>query len=102
MDGTGADEYIVIDADTNMFTYYRDGASLWNAALPIKSELTADVAGREVSREDISFAFTNEEYQIVIQLDSYALRNPDYQESSEDDQSIYYNISGIALIRDAK
>lgn len=102
MDGIGADEYIVIDADTNMFTYYRDGASLWNAALPIKSELTADVAGREVSREDIAFALTNEEYQIAIQLDSYALRNPDYQESSEDNQNIYYNISGIALIRDAK
>lgn len=95
-------EYISIDPDMQMLTYYRNDTTLWQGKLPTKAELTASVAGREVSREDLSFALTSEDYDIRLELQNYAIRNPDYKEIDDQSQSQYYSVSGIALIRDAK
>lgn len=95
-------EYIKIDPDTNMFSYYRGTELLWQGELPTKAELTASLAGREVSRDDLSFALTNEDYDIRLELQNYAIRNPDYTPGAESDRYEYFSISGIALIRDAK
>lgn len=93
-------EYITIDPDTQMMSYYRDDTLLWQGELPTKTELTASTAGREVTREDLSFALTSENYDIRLELQNYAVRNPEYIE--KEGVGYGYNISGIALIRDAK
>jgi hypothetical protein len=76
--GNVGNEYITIDPDTQTFSYYRGSELLWQGELPTKDELTASLAGREVSREDLSFALTNDNYDIRLELQNYALRNPDY------------------------
>lgn len=95
-------EYITIDPDTQMMTYYREDALLWQGELPTKAELTASTAGREVTREDLSFALTSENYDIRLELQNYAIRNPEYTETVDGEKYEYFSISGIALIRDAK
>jgi len=95
-------EYITIDPDTSRFSYYRGSELLWQDELPTKEQLTTSLAGREVSREDLSFALTGENYDIRLELQNYALRNPEYTETVDGKKYEYFSISGIALIRDAK
>lgn len=94
-------EYISIDPDTQMMTYYRGETILLQSQVPNRAELNESMAGREVSREDLSFVLVNDEYDIRLELQNYVVLNPEYKDN-KDESSRYYNISGIALIRDAK
>lgn len=93
-------EYISLDPDTQTFSYYRGDDILWQGSLPEKSELTSSLAWREVSADDLEFNVSNDEYDIRLRLQNYAILNPDYTES--DDEYDYFSITGIALIRDVK
>lgn len=76
-------EYIMIDPDTAKFSYYRGSELLWQGELQTKTELTASIAGREVTREDLSFALTGDNYDIRLELQNYAIRNPEYNEQQD-------------------
>lgn len=95
-------EYITIDPDTQSMTYYRGDVILWSVPIPWKPQLDPSLAGREVSQEDLIFQIKHEKYDIRLELQNYAIRNPEYIDHNNKDPSFYYSISGIALIREIK
>lgn len=96
--------YITIDADTNILTYHRVGLVDIVIALPTRSDLTSASVSTGLESSDLTFSLTGETLDMKLYLDAYAMRNPDYTENSIGDkqQQAYYNISGIALIRDKR
>ena len=92
--------YITIDADTNMLTYHRVGLADIVMTLPDQTDLTSASVSTGLERSDLAFSLTGDTLDMTLYLQSYAIRNPDY--TGIDQEKIYYNISGVALIRDKK
>jgi hypothetical protein len=96
--------YITIDADTNMLSYHRVGLADIVMALPTRTDLTSASVSTGLETSDLTFSLTGETLDIMLYLDAYAMRNPGYTENTigEKQPQTYYNISGVALIRDKK
>lgn len=96
--------YITIDADTSMLTYHRVGLADIVMALPTRTDLTSESVSTGLETSDLMFSLTGETLDMTLYLQSYAIRNPNYtgvdNSSGTNQQQIYYNISGIALIRE--
>jgi hypothetical protein len=93
--------YITIDADTNMLTYHRVGLADIVMALPDRTDLTSASVSTGLETSDLTFSLTGDTLDMMLYLEAYAMRNPDYI-GTDDQEKTYYNISGVALIRDKK
>ena len=96
--------YITIDADTNKLTYHRVGLADIVMTLPTRTDLTSESVLTGLETSDLMFSLTGETLDMMLYLEAYAMRNPDYTEKSsgEKQQQVYYNISGVALIREKR
>jgi hypothetical protein len=92
--------YITIDADTNMLKYHRVGLADIVMALPTRTDLTSASVSTGLESSDLTFSLTGETLDMMLYLQSYASHNPNY--TGTDQEKTYYNISGVALIRDKK
>ena len=107
-DGTmrPTDSYITIDADTHLATYHDLGQPDIVLALPIRTDLTSETVPTGLNPSDLVFTLTGETLDMTLYMQSYAIRNPNYTGIGNDtginQERAYYNISGVALIRDKR
>jgi Domain of unknown function (DUF4153) len=99
-DGNMGLAYITLDADTNKLTYHRVGLADIVMTLPTRTDLTSASVSTGLESSDLTFSLTGETLDMMLYLDSYAIRNPNY--IGEKQVQSYYGINGVALIRDKK
>lgn len=93
--------YITINPDTSTLQYHESSGSTEELILKFPIELTQTSNARSIEQEKLIFTLSSEKRDIKILLQNFAVKNPEFTGSgNQDSNQDYYSINGIGLVKE--
>lgn len=95
--------YIIINPETSIIQYHESSENTEEFKLKYPIELTQSNTLRSVTQKELTFTVSSEKRDIKILLQNFAVKNPEFTGSwNQDANQDYYSINGIGLVKDKK